>query len=100
MTSAGGVFAFTLPTLALASVAGVIAARRTPTPGQTAVVQHLAAGIVFAATALELLPKERTEAAIPVILGFALGIGLMLALRSFARTMEKRTEARKLPYAC
>lgn len=98
MTSAWGVLVFTLPTLAIAALAGLGAAWRTPTPGQTAVVQHLAAGIVFAATALELLPKERTEAAVPVILGFALGIGLMLAMRSFARTMEKRNERRRLPY--
>lgn len=68
-----------------------MAVRRPPSPKVTSAIQHLAAGIVFAATALELLPKERTEAAIPVILGFALGIAIMLGLRILERKLEGRS---------
>ena len=97
MSPALEVFVYTLPAWLIATVGGVFAAARPPAPVMTAVVQHLAAGIVFAATALELLPKERGEAAEPVVLGFALGIGLMLALRWWAGTIEKREEAQRLP---
>ena len=85
------VLLFTLPALAVATLGGVVAVRRPPSPKVTAAIQHFAAGIVFAATALELLPKERNEAALPVIVGFALGIALMLGLRTLERKMEARS---------
>ena len=45
-------------------------------------VQHFAAGIVFAAIALELLPEIKDEREpLAAILGFAVGIGLMLAIK-------------------
>lgn len=97
MGPAATILAFTLPAVAVAAAGGALAARWPPGQRTTAAIQHLAAGIVFAATALELLPKERTEAALPVILGFAVGIVLMLALRTFASAMEKRQEARRFP---
>lgn len=84
------VLVFTAPAFVAATVGGLVAVRRPLAPKVTAAIQHFAAGIVFAATALELLPKERTEAAIPVIAGFALGIALMLGLR----TLERKVEAR------
>lgn len=94
MTSAGPwqVLLFTLPALLAAAGAGLLAAWRPPGPRVTAAVQHLAAGIVFAATALELLPKERTEAALPVIIGFAIGIALMIGVRSLAERLEAKDE--------
>lgn len=84
------VLVFTLPALLAAVVGGVLAVRRPPPPAVRAAIQHFAAGVVFAATALELLPKERTEATVPVIVGFALGIALMLGLR----LLEGKAEAR------
>lgn len=91
------VLLFTLPALAAATLGGVVAALRPPSANLTAAIQHFAAGIVFAAVSLELLPKERTEAALPVVIGFALGIALMIAIRSAAEAAEARDEARRLP---
>lgn len=97
MGPAATVLAFTAPALAVAVAGGAAAARWPPGQRVTAAVQHLAAGIVFAATALELLPKERTEAALPVIIGFALGIALMLVLRTLASSIEKEEKAQRFP---
>lgn len=97
MQAAFVVFLFTLPALLVATLGGVFAAWRPPSEQKTAVIQHFAAGIVFAATALELLPKERSEKALPVIIGFAIGIVLMLSLRWLAASIEKRDEASRFP---
>lgn len=91
------VLVFTLPAVLVATLGGVVAAWRPPSKRSTAVIQHFAAGIVFAATALELLPRERTEAAIPVVIGFALGIGLMLGLRELAQRIERRDTDKRFP---
>jgi ZIP family zinc transporter len=86
------VVAFTLPAVAIAAVAGGVATWRPPGPRLTSAIQHLAAGIVFAAAALELLPQERHEAALPVAIGFAIGLALMLGLRVLAERLEARDE--------
>lgn len=91
------VAAFTLPAVAVAAIAAGFASWRPPGPKLTSAIQHLAAGIVFAAAALELLPKEREGAAVPVALGFAIGLALMLGLRVFANRIETRDSAGDLP---
>ena len=88
---------FTLPAVLVAAAGGALAAWRPPGERTSAAIQHFAAGIVFAAAALELLPKERTEAALPVIIGFALGIALMLAIREFAAKLEAKDEHKEVP---
>ncbi len=88
---------YTLPAVAIATAAGGIAAWRPPGVRLTSAIQHLAAGIVFAAAALELLPKERAGGALPVILGFGLGLGLMLGLRVLAQRLEAQDEGRDRP---
>jgi ZIP family zinc transporter len=61
---------------------GVLAAFRPPGVRLQSVIQHFAAGVVFAAVAGELLPELMHEAAaIPTIVGFALGVGLMLGVK-------------------
>lgn len=92
------VFLFTLPAVGVATIGAVIAALRPPSEKTTSLIQHFAAGIVFAATALELLPKERTQAPLPVVIGFALGLALMLFVRQVAGTIEKREQATRYPY--
>lgn len=63
-------------------VGGVVAAFRTPGPKLRSSIQHFAAGIVFAAVATELLPDIMHERKpLAAIIGFALGIGLMLGLK-------------------
>lgn len=91
------VAAFTLPAVAVAAIASGFASWRPPGPKLTSAIQHLAAGIVFAAAALELLPKEREGAAVPVALGFAIGLALMLGLREFADRIEPRGSESALP---
>ncbi len=46
-------------------------------------IQHFAAGVVFGAVAGELLPEIREQNPIAVIIGFTVGVGLMLAIRHF-----------------
>ena len=61
---------------------GVVAAFRPPGARLQSIIQHFAAGVVFAAVAGELLPELMHEAAaLPTIVGFALGVGLMLGVK-------------------
>jgi ZIP family zinc transporter len=66
-------------------VGAVIAVRRPPGPRARSHVQHVAAGLVFAAAAVEVLPdvmhRDRPLAA---ALGFAAGVALALAIRLVA----------------
>ncbi len=64
---------------------GVAAVFWAPGAQLRSVLQHLAAGVVFAAVAGELLPQIMHEGtALPVILGFSAGIALMLGIKWLA----------------
>ncbi|MDV6374784.1 ZIP family metal transporter [Deinococcus arenicola] len=67
---------------------GVVASFRPPSPRVRSFVQHLAAGVVFAAVAGELLP-EITAGGQPlgVVIGFTLGVGVMLAVRALVERL-------------
>ncbi len=67
---------------------GVVASFRPPSPRVRSFVQHLAAGVVFAAVAGELLP-EITAGREPlgVVIGFVLGVGVMLAVRALVERL-------------
>lgn len=55
-------------------------------------VQHLAAGVVFAALAIELLPEMvREHSPVAVILGFVVGVGLMLLVKWLAHRSGAET---------
>lgn len=65
---------------------GVAATLREFGDGFRSCVQHFAGGVVFAALAVELLPEMiREHSPIAVILGFVLGVGLMLLVKWLAR---------------
>lgn len=66
-----------------AMVLGALAAGvRRPSRRVSSAVQHLAAGVVFAAVAAELLPQLRQSGApVPVAIGFLLGVGTVLAVK-------------------
>ena len=68
---------------ALATVLGAaVAAVRQPGPAVTSAVQHLAAGVLFAAVAGEILPNlKHQQSPIAVIVGGALGVALMLLVK-------------------
>ena len=69
-----------------------IATFRSPGPRTSSAIQHFAAGTVFAAVALELLPDVvRMHALLSTVIGFACGVVFMLAIRQ----VSKRAEARK-----
>lgn len=60
----------------------VLAAYHPPGANLRSAVQHIAAGVVFAAVAGELLPEVmRIHKPVEVAVGFAIGIGLMLLVR-------------------
>lgn len=62
---------------------GILAALYPPGPRLRSVVQHVAAGVVFAAVAGELLPEMMDiHEPLFVVLGFAAGVTLMMVVRS------------------
>jgi ZIP family zinc transporter len=68
---------------ALAAVLGsAVAAVRQPSPSITSAVQHLAAGVLFAAVAGEILPDlKHQQSPIAVIVGGAFGVAMMLLIK-------------------
>lgn len=87
----GNVLTFaSIPAVAVV-VGGVVAAFRTPSPAVRSAVQHIAAGVLFAALATELLP-DVVHRRLPWVTlgGFTLGIAVMLLLKAFTRRMEER----------
>ncbi len=77
------------PLPVLATIGGaILAAVRPPGPRTRSAVQHYAAGVVFAAVAGELLPEIKHDAPLPVSVGFALGIALLLLVRHLTDEAE------------
>jgi zinc transporter, ZIP family len=68
---------------------GVFASLRTPSPAVRSGVQHLAAGVLFAALAVELLP-DVIHRRLPwvTLIGFSLGVLTMLALKAATGKLE------------
>ena len=83
---------FALFPVAAAVVGAVIAVFRPPTPIIRSYIQHLAAGVVFAVVAVELLPDitSHNEAYVEVAIGFLLGVGSMLALKTVSHKLENK----------
>jgi len=68
---------------------GIIASFRSPGPRLGSAIQHFAAGTVFAAVAVELLPDVISKhAPVATVVGFAVGVALMLALRQLSAKAE------------
>ena len=86
------VLAYTLLPVAATIAGGAIAAFRTPGPRLRSGVQHFAAGVVFAAVAVELLPDVVHERA-PVAAVLAFGVAALLYLV----TEELLVEAHEVP---
>jgi len=69
--------------MALGAAATVV---RTPGPALTSALQHLAAGVVFAAAAGEILPGLKHQGAVlPILLGGLLGVAAMLLVKHLGR---------------
>lgn len=74
-----------------AGLGSLAAAYRPPGPWLRSATQHLAAGLVFSAAAVELIPDlVRQHDQTGIVIGFALGIGAMAALRTLSQQAEAR----------
>ena len=82
------VLTYVLIPVAITIAGGVMAAYRKPGEKTRVTVQHFAAGVVFAAVALELLPEiTRRIHIIPLVIGFCAGVSLMLVVRKFSEKL-------------
>lgn len=64
-------------------VGAILTAVRRPSPALASAIQHLAAGVVFAAAATEILPEIKHDAApFSTAVGGAIGVIVMLGLKS------------------
>ena len=80
--------------MAAMAIGGGVAAFRPPKARLSSAIQHFAAGVVFAALAVEVLPDVvHRDAPFAAAAGFAAGVALMLGLRTFARRLESNTES-------
>ncbi|MCA9597373.1 MAG: transporter [Myxococcales bacterium] len=78
-----------IPVVAMVA-GGSIAAYRPPTPRISSMIQHFAAGVVFAALGGEILPDLlHQHAMLPTAVGFSLGVALMLAVKHFTHSDEQ-----------
>ena len=88
----GSVLLFTLAPVVATALGGVIAAYRPSTARLGSAIHHFAAGVVFAALAVEILPDVvHRDAPFAAAAGFPAGVALMLALRTFARRFENES---------
>jgi ZIP family zinc transporter len=90
--------AFALLPAVAAVVGAVIASFRPPTPSVRSYIQHLAAGVVFSVVAVELLPDimSRNGAYVQVVVGFAVGVISMLAVKALSHRLEERGDEKPL----
>lgn len=97
--SLASVFAYALIPAAAVLLGGLAAIVRPPGARLRSGVQHFAAGLVFAAIGVELLPDIVHEARpVAVIGGFSIGLALMLAIRRWAeRSGEKGVSGARGP---
>jgi ZIP family zinc transporter len=89
--------AFTLIPVVAAAGSGIVAAVRRPGTRLTSGLQHFAAGVVFAAAAIELLPGVLKQAPWVAVLGFAAGIVVMFSFRAVSERAERIREQRGRP---
>jgi ZIP family zinc transporter len=75
--------AFTLIPVAAVLIGSLVAVTRRPSEAIVSAMQHLAAGVVFAAAAVEILPQVMHEGSpIATFIGGAIGITVMLSLKA------------------
>ncbi|GGO31409.1 ZIP family metal transporter [Deinococcus humi] len=88
-TSLTQILLLTLIPVVATFLGGVVASFRPPGPRVRSFVQHFAAGVVFAAVAGELLPQITAgREPLGVVIGFALGVGVMLSVRALVGRLE------------
>ena len=69
--------------------AGALATWRAPGPKLRSAILHFAAGVIFSVVAVEILPDVvKGHAPVQTVIGFTLGLALMLGLRVLTRGAE------------
>ena len=91
------VLLYTLVPAVLMALGGGVAYIKIPGPKTTSWVQHFAAGVVFAAVALELLPKVVGQSKWLLSAGFALGVLLMLSVGWLSRFLNQGEGGSRFP---
>ncbi len=90
-------FAIAAPAFAILA-GGFLATFRTPSLAMRSIVRHFTAGVMFAAAAAEVLPDllhtRGAASAVRVVLGVALGVAAMVAIRAFSDWLKERLNAR------
>jgi zinc transporter, ZIP family len=87
--SLGRLALFTLLPCATAILGASVAAFRPPPGRLQSMLQHFAAGVVFAVVSVELLPDVTRIHTLPATtLGFALGVACMLAVKELTKCLE------------
>lgn len=75
-------------------IGGLIAYAKMPSARFSSAVQHFAAGVVFAAVAIELLPTIlEGEVKWRIAIGFIAGTLVMLGVKAFSDRLEKKSDA-------
>lgn len=74
---------YTLIPVAAVLIGALVATWRRPGPAMVSGLQHLAAGLVFGAAAVEILPQVMHAASVPAtFIGGGAGVALMLGIKS------------------
>jgi len=92
---------FTLiPTIFMA-VGGVISILKQPSEKFISIVQHFAAGLVFAAVAIELLPRIIDQSKFYLSIGFIVGVALMITVKKVSSHFNEKnpSASQALPVA-
>jgi zinc transporter, ZIP family len=93
-----GVLLYALIPAAAILVGGGVALVRPPGAKVRSATQHLAAGIVFAAVAVELLPEIlHYHSPLATVLGMALGVGTMFGIKRLVEGKEANEAKAKSP---
>ncbi|MCE1235764.1 MAG: transporter [Hyphomicrobiales bacterium] len=80
---------YTVIPIFAAVLGGLLTLLRRPSHTTISAIQHFAAGIVFSAAAVEILPHLKHEGALwPIVVGGGLGVAAMLGLKSIGERTE------------
>jgi ZIP family zinc transporter len=80
---------YMLMPMAAIVIGGALSALREPSAATRSKIQHFAAGVVLAAVAIELLPEIASGLhPFQVMFGFAVGVGLMVAVDQLGHRLE------------
>lgn len=87
------ILGLTMIPVAATVLGGAIAVIKVPSDKTRSLVQHFAAGVVTAVVAGELLPEmAREHRPLGVLIGFVLGVALMLGVKALTEHIEQKDE--------